>query len=101
MAARKNVCGVDPEKSPAVSGVVSDDLVEQGGHVSAAVNSRPSLLAREEDEDSVLADDPFEELEDRPRYRCVVHDSALKVPSPYNEGWEWQKQVCAMDNSKQ
>lgn len=43
----------------------------------------------------IILDDPFEELlieGDRPRHSCVVHDS-LAAPTPYNEGWEWQKQV--------
>eukprot|EP00904_Undaria_pinnatifida_P007640 jgi/Undpi1/4005/HiC_scaffold_16.g07373.m1 len=41
----------------------------------------------------VFLDDTFEELDgDRPRHTCVVYDS-LAAPTPYSEGWEWQKQA--------
>lgn len=44
--------------------------------------------------DVVVLDDPFEELEgDRARHACVVHDTLAAGPTPYNDGWEWQKQV--------
>lgn len=83
--AGRGVGGLD--EPAAVSGVVVDVVVEQGSCVSV--------------KDSVLtADDPFEELEDRPRYRCVVHDNISKPPRPYHEGWEWQKQASMMDRSE-
>ena len=50
---------------------------------------------RQTREDAVILHDPYEELPiegDRPRRSCVVYDT-LEAPTPYNEGWEWQKQV--------
>lgn len=57
----------------------------------AALLVEPSTAAGGEVEMLV---DPFEELPegDRPRYRCVLHDR-LASPTPYNEIWEWQKNV--------
>ncbi|CBJ27443.1 lipoyltransferase [Ectocarpus siliculosus] len=47
-------------------------------------------------EDVVVLDDPFEELEgDRARHACVVHNTLAAGPTPYNDGWEWQKQNLA------
>ncbi|CAM9209286.1 unnamed protein product [Sphacelaria rigidula] len=41
----------------------------------------------------VVLDDRFEELEDRVTpYPCVLHN-ALGAPTPYSEGWAWQKQA--------
>lgn len=54
----------------------------------------PSSLIAGEHEELVILDDPFEELEgDRRRHPCVVHDTLAAEPTPYNDGWEWQKQV--------
>lgn len=54
----------------------------------------PSSTTTGEDEDVVILDDPFEELEgDRRRYPCVLHNTLAAGPTPYNDGWEWQKQV--------
>lgn len=83
--AERGVGGAD--EPAAVSGVVVDVVVEQG----ACVSVKDSFLT---------VDDPFEELEDRPRYRCVVHDNTSKPPKPYNKGWEWQKQASMMDSSE-
>lgn len=45
----------------------------------------------------VILHDQFEELEGvRPRYSCVVRNS-LAAPTPYNQSWEWQKQVKLND----
>ena len=47
-----------------------------------------------EDKGLAILDDPFEELEgDRQRHPCVVHNALAVGPTPYNDGWEWQKQV--------
>lgn len=48
-------------------------------------------------EDVVVLDDPFEELEgDRARHACVVHNTLAAGPTPYNDGWDWQKQVSGV-----
>lgn len=58
----------------------------------SATAQSPTIAAQ--DEDVVILNDPFEELEgDRRGHPCVVHNALAAGPTPYNDGWEWQKQV--------
>lgn len=84
MMAMRDIAALD---EAALSGV------DDGQHHDQQQEERKrvaTLWSAQEDE---LRDDPFEELEgDRPRHPCVVHNH-LSAPTPYSEGWEWQKQV--------
>lgn len=62
--------------------------------VLPAPASAPSPIIAGQDEDVVVLDDLFEELEGGRRgHPCVVHNTLAEGPTPYNDGWEWQKQV--------
>lgn len=68
--------------------------VEERVLVSPPATASSSTSAGGEDEGLVILDDPFEELEGgRRRHPCVVHNTLAAGPTPYNDGWEWQKQV--------
>ena len=77
--------------------------VDANGEADALQQQQQQQQQLQAEDGVIVLDDPFEELlveGDRPRHSCVVHDS-LAAPTPYNEGWEWQKQVsCVASGSR-
>lgn len=93
---RQSVDGYDPPEDREGGGSLGQPRQQQQQRekflpASATV---PSSIIAGDIEDAVFLNDAFEELEGGRRVNpCVVHNNLAAGPTPYNDGWAWQKQV--------